>query len=146
MISIHRLWQKRCVGGWLKRQNTLMINYRAYAPSAPSLINMDNGPENDSHRTHFMNRLVEYLKKNEVKLSLVYYSPYHSKYKSIEQVWGVLENHRKGQLLDSAEKTMGLSITMTYSDKKPVAKLRKQNLLKRHKANPGSDTESRRHN
>lgn len=85
-------------------------------------INADNGPENHSRRTQFMRRLVEFAIKKEVNLSLVYYPPYHSKYNPIERVWGVLENHWKGQLLDSIEKTLGLARTMTYNGNNPVVK------------------------
>jgi hypothetical protein len=85
-------------------------------------INMDNGPENNSRRTQFMKRLVDFAVKNEVSLSLVYYPPYHSKYNPVERVWGVLENHWKGQLLDSVEKTLGLAGTMTYNGINPVVK------------------------
>ena len=85
-------------------------------------INADNGPENNSRRTQFMQRLVEFAIKKEVNLSLIYYPPYHSKYNPIERVWGVLENHWKGQLLDSVEKTLGLARTMTYNGNNPIVK------------------------
>jgi len=86
-------------------------------------INADNGPENHSRRTQYLNRLVEFAAKNKVNLSLVYYPPYHSKYNPIERVWGVLENHWNGQLLDTVEKTLGLARTMTYNGSNPVVKL-----------------------
>jgi hypothetical protein len=86
-------------------------------------INTDNGPENNSHRTQFIKRLFEFAKKNEVCISLIYYPPYHSKYNPIERVWGVLENHWRGQLLDSVNKVIGMAKTMTYNGKKPVVKL-----------------------
>ena len=86
-------------------------------------INADNGPENSSRRSQFMKRLVDFAIKNEVSISLIYYPPYHSKYNPIERVWGVLENHWKGQLLDSVEKVIGLARTMKYKDINPVVKL-----------------------
>jgi hypothetical protein len=86
-------------------------------------VNADNGPENNSRRSQFMKRLVEFAKKHEVGISLIYYPPYHSKYNPIERVWGVLENHWKGQLLDSVEKVVGLAKTMKYNGKNPVVKL-----------------------
>lgn len=86
-------------------------------------INADNGPENSSRRTQFIKRLVEFSTNNEVGISLIYYPPYHSKYNPIERVWGVLENHWKGQLLDSIEKVIGLAKTMKYNGKNPVIKL-----------------------
>jgi hypothetical protein len=85
-------------------------------------INADNGPENNSRRSQYMNRLIDFAIKNEVSISLIYYPPYHSKYNPVERVWGVLENHWKGQLLDSVEKVVGLARTMTYNGINPVVK------------------------
>lgn len=86
-------------------------------------INADNGPENSSSRTQFIKRLVDFAKRNEVSISLIYYPPYHSKYNPIERVWGVLENHWNGQLLDHVDKVIGLAKTMTYNGKNPEVKL-----------------------
>ncbi len=83
-------------------------------------INADNGPENNSRRSQFMRRLIDFAIQHEVSISLIYYPPYHSKYNPIERVWGVLENHWKGQILDSVEKILGLARTMTYNDINPV--------------------------
>jgi hypothetical protein len=54
---------------------------------------------------------------------LAYYPPYHSKYNPIERVWGVLENHWNGELLESVEKALGLARTMTYKGIHPVVQL-----------------------
>lgn len=86
-------------------------------------INADNGPENSSRRSQFIKRLVDFSIKNEVNISLIYYPPYHSKYNPIERVWGMLEKHWKGEILDSVEKTLGLARTMSYNAKNPVVKL-----------------------
>ena len=86
------------------------------------VINADNGPDNHSRRTQFMKRLVDFAIENDVCLSLVYYPPYHSKYNPVERVWGVLENHWKGQLLDSIEKALGFARTMTYNGLNPLVK------------------------
>jgi transposase len=87
------------------------------------VINADNGPENNSHRSQFMKRLIEFALKNQVSISLAYYPPYHSKYNPIERVWAVLENHWNGELLNSVEKVLGLARTMKYNGKNPVVKL-----------------------
>lgn len=87
------------------------------------VINLDNGPENNSRRSQFINRLVQFGREASVNISLVYYPPYHSKYNPIERVWGVLENHWKGELLDKVEKVLGLCRTMTWKGKNPVVKL-----------------------
>jgi transposase len=87
------------------------------------VINADNGPENNSHRSQFIKRLIQFARKYRVSISLAYYPPYHSKYNPIERVWAVLENHWNGQLLDSIEKVLGLARTMQYNGINPVVKL-----------------------
>ncbi len=64
------------------------------------LINLDNGPENHSRRTQFMGRLVSLADTVGLTLQLAYSPPYHSKYNPIVRVWGVLEQHWNGTLLD----------------------------------------------
>lgn len=44
------------------------------------VINQDNGPENNSRRTQFMKRIVEFAAKYKLNIRLAYYPPYHSKY------------------------------------------------------------------
>jgi hypothetical protein len=67
------------------------------------LVNLDNGPENNSRRTQFMNRLTQFADEFQIDIQLAYYPPYHSKYNPIERVWGVLEQHWNGSLLDSKD-------------------------------------------
>lgn len=86
-------------------------------------INADNGPDNNSHRTQFMKRLINFAIVHEVSISLIYYPPYHSKYNPVERLWGILENHWKGELLDNVKKVLGLAKTMTYNGIHPVVKL-----------------------
>ncbi len=78
------------------------------------VINADCGSENNSRRTQFIKRMVEFAHHHSITIRLAYYPPYHSKYNSIERVWGVLENHWNGELLDNIEKVLGLARTMTY--------------------------------
>jgi len=86
------------------------------------VINADNGPENSSRRSQFIKRLIEFAHAHEVNISLAYYPPYHSKYNPIERVWGVLENHWNGELLNTVEKALGFARTMTYNKKAPFVK------------------------
>ena len=58
-----------------------------------------------------------------VKIKLAYYPPYHSKYNPIERLWGILENHWNGEVLDTEEKILGLASTMTYNSINPSVKL-----------------------
>ena len=84
------------------------------------LLNQDNGPENHSRRTQFMKRLTAFADAFQVGLDLAYYPPYHSKYNPIERVWGVLEQHWNGQLLESIDTVLNLAQTMTWNGCHPV--------------------------
>lgn len=84
------------------------------------LLNLDNGPENHSRRTQFMKRLTDLVDDFWLTLDLAYYPPYHSKYNPIERVWGVLEQHWNGSLLDTLETVLHFAQTMTYNDVHPV--------------------------
>jgi hypothetical protein len=52
------------------------------------VLNVDNGPENHSHRTQFMARLVAFAQHTGLTIRLAYYPPYHSKDNPIERCWG----------------------------------------------------------
>ena len=84
------------------------------------LINIDNGPESHSRRTQFIKRLVDFVDDAQLKLSLAYYPSYHSKYNPIERVWGVLEQHWNGSLLDSLDTVIEMAKTMTFKGLHPV--------------------------
>jgi hypothetical protein len=78
-------------------------NKRRY-PNITSLqIDLDNGPEIESHRTQFIKRLVEFVDVTKLSIELVYYPPYHSKYNPVEHCWGVLESHWSGALLTDVD-------------------------------------------
>ena len=87
------------------------------------VINLDNGPENHSRRTQFMQRLVEFVRQYHLRVRLAYYPPYHSKYNPIERCWGILENHWNGALLDSIEAVLAFTRTMTWNGVHPVVEL-----------------------
>ncbi len=87
------------------------------------LINADNGSESNGQRTQWLKRLVDFTNKHNVTIRLVYYPPYHSKYNPVERTWGVLENHWRGQLLESVEKTIGLARSMSFRSVKPTVRL-----------------------
>lgn len=83
------------------------------------VINLDNGPENNSHRTQFIKRIVEFSQRNQVEIQLAYYPPYHSKYNPIERLWGILENHWRGDLLESTATVYNFAQSMTYNGVHP---------------------------
>lgn len=84
------------------------------------LINLDNGPENNSRRTQFMARLAQFADSSRLTIQLAYYPPYHSKYNPVERVWGVLEQHWNGHLLDARETIFQLASSMTWKGVTPV--------------------------
>lgn len=87
------------------------------------LLNQDNGPENQSHRTQFMKRIVEFAHRYQLNLRLAYYPPYHSKYNPIERTWGVLEHHWNGNILDEITTVLQFAQTMTWKGQHPVVTL-----------------------
>jgi transposase len=87
------------------------------------VINQDNGPENHSRRTQFMKRLVALGQREQLRIRLAYYPPYHSKYNAVERCWGVLESHWNGTLLDSIETVLRFAGTMTWNGKHPLVRL-----------------------
>jgi hypothetical protein len=87
------------------------------------VLNLDNGPENHSRRTQFMQRLTEFADGFHLTLDLAYYPPYHSKYNPIERVWGVLEKHWNGSLLDSCHTVLQFAQTMTFRGRHPAVQL-----------------------
>jgi len=84
------------------------------------VINQDNGPENHSRRTQFMNRITHFVDYFGTAVQLAYYPPYHSKYNPIERVWGFLEQHWNGSLLDSVETVLNFASSFSFKDVKPV--------------------------
>ena len=87
------------------------------------LLYQDNGPENHSRRTQFMYRMTQLADQTALTIRLAYYPPYHSKYNPIERVWGALEQHWNGSLLDSVEAVVGFAQTMTWQKIAPRVKL-----------------------
>lgn len=83
------------------------------------VVNLDNGPENHSHRTQFMHRLVQFAARFRLTVRLAYYPPYHSKYNPIERCWGILAQHWNGTLLDSLDAVLGFAATMTWKGRRP---------------------------
>jgi Rhodopirellula transposase DDE domain len=87
------------------------------------VLNVDNGPENHSRRTQFMQRLLEFVQDSHLNVRLAYYPPYHSKYNPIERCWGILEQHWNGALLDSVEAVIQYAASMTWKGNHPLVEL-----------------------
>lgn len=96
---------------------------RARLPQVTRLVlNLDNGPENHSRRTQFMQRLTQLADTFQLTIDLAYYPPYHSKYNPIERVWGVLEKHWNGSLMDTCQTVLKFAQSMTFRGLHPVVK------------------------
>ena len=67
-----------------------------------------------------MYRLTQWVDEEGLTIQLAYYPPYHSKYNPIERVWGVLEQHWNGSLLDSLAAVLGFARTLKWKQSKPV--------------------------
>jgi len=97
---------------------------RGYSGSGKTLLlNVDNGSENCSSRTQYIKRMIQFSIDNNTEVILAYYPPYHSKYNPIERVWGVLEKHWNGALLDSIETIHNYIETTTYDAKHLTAEI-----------------------
>lgn len=90
------------------------------------LLNQDNGPENHSRRTQFMQRLAQWVDDEKLAVQLAYYPPYHSKYNPVERVWGVLEQHWNGSLLESLAAVLGFARTLTWKEHTPIVRFVKK--------------------
>ena len=90
------------------------------------VINLDNGPNSSGRRTQFIKRMTEFSDRYNIKVRLIYYPPYHSKYNPIERCWGRLEEHWNGAILNSIEKAIEWAKTMTWKGIKPVVHLCKK--------------------
>jgi Rhodopirellula transposase DDE domain len=97
---------------------------RADFPNIKRLVfDQDNGPENNSHRTQFMARMVSFADSAGIDVRLAYYPPYHSKYNPVERCWAALEKSWNGSLLDSVAAVVGHASNMTWNGVSPVVKL-----------------------
>lgn len=82
------------------------------------LLNADNGPECHSRRTQFMQRICQFTVEQNIGVKLCYYPPYHSKYNPIERVWGGLEQHWNGDILDTKDTVLKFVESFSWGQKK----------------------------
>ena len=90
-------------------------NKHRYRQITKLQIDLDNGPEMESHRTQFIKRMVDWVDKIKLPIELVYYPPYHSKDNPVEHCWGVLECHWSGALLTDLDEVCGGTKSMRWS-------------------------------
>ena len=87
------------------------------------VINLDGGTATRSDRSQFIKRMVELSQGIGLKIRLIYYPPYHSKYNLIERCWAVLENYWNGAILDSVEAALKWASNMTWKGINPIVHL-----------------------
>lgn len=101
--------------------------WRENRPNYPGLeelaIDLDNGIAHRSNRTQFIKRIVKFSQKTQLRIRLIYYPPYHSKYNPIERCWAVLENYWNGGILDSVEAAINWASNMTWKGNHPQVNL-----------------------
>lgn len=102
-----------CLELWWKE------NQQLYLGLEELVIDLDGGSATRSNRTQFIKRMVEFSQKTRLKIKLIYYPPYHSKYNPIERCWAVLENYWNGAILDSVNVALNWASNMTWKGKKP---------------------------
>ena len=95
-------------------------NKAVYSHIKELAVNLDNGPASAGGRTRFIRRITEFADKTGLRIRLVYYPPYHSKYNPIERRWGILEEHWNGEVLNTVGKTISRAKTMTRKGIRPA--------------------------
>lgn len=96
-------------------------------PDYPKLdewvIDLDGGAATRSDRTQFIKRMVKLSQAIGLRIRLIYYPPYHSKYNPIERCWAVLENYWNGTILDSVEAAVKWAANMSWKGVAPMVHL-----------------------
>lgn len=95
-------------------------NRSRYSQIQELVINLDNGPQISGQRTQFLKRMIEFADTTGLKIRLLYYPPYHSKYNPIERCWSSLERHWNGTILDTMQTALRWAATMTWKALHPM--------------------------
>jgi transposase len=98
-------------------------NQSDYTELEELVIDLDGGPAIRSDRTQFIKRIVELSQTIGLRIRLIYYPPYHSKYNPIERCWAALEHYWNGAILDSVETAINWAANMTWQGIKPIVHL-----------------------
>lgn len=84
------------------------------------VIDLDGGSATRSERTQFIKRMVELAQQTQLRIRLIYYPPYHSKYNPVERCWAALENYWNGAILDSVETALQWAANMRWKGATPL--------------------------
>ena len=83
------------------------------------MIYLDNGPNDSASRIQFLKRMMQFANWSGLEIRLVYYPPYHSKYKPVERWRSALERKFCGVLLNCASFMLECARCMTWKSKFP---------------------------
>lgn len=119
-----------CLSAWWQD------NQAQYAHLEELMIDLDGGSATRSDRTQFIKRMVQFSQTTKLRVHLVYYPPYHSKYNPIERCWAALENYWNGTVLNSIETALHWAENMTWKGVSPTVHLLHQNYEKAIKVLP----------
>lgn len=106
-----------CLALWWQEQR------HQYTQLEEWVIDLDGGSATRSDRTQLIKRLVELCQSIQLRIRLIYYPPYHSKYNPIERCWAALENYWNGAILDSVEAAFQWAANMTWKGITPTVHL-----------------------
>lgn len=81
------------------------------------------GQRSELSKRKSVRRMTEFSDKNGLRIRLVCYPPYHSKYNLIERCRGILEEHWNGEIPNSVGKAVEWARTMTWKGVRPVVYL-----------------------
>lgn len=100
------------------------------------MIELDGGSATRSNRSQFIKRIVQLSNETGLKIRLIYYPPYHSKYNPIERCWAALEKYWNGAILDSIATAIEWAANMTWKGINPIVHLVNQTYEKKIKVTP----------
>lgn len=103
-----------CLSEWWKKHEA------DYGDIHEWVIDLDGGSATRSDRTQFIKRMVELAQHTQLRIRLIYYPPYHSKYNPIERCWAALENYWNGAILDSVEAALQWAANMRWKGVTPL--------------------------
>ena len=87
------------------------------------VINLDNGPECNGRRSQFLLRMSEFADLTGMRVRLVYYPPYHSKYNAIERYWAGLEKSWNGYLLSTVSVVLNRAGNFLWKGARTIVRL-----------------------
>lgn len=84
------------------------------------MIDLDNGKSVAGNTKRFLQRMVAFATKIQMKIQMVYYPPYHSKYNMVERFWAALEQYWSPLVLDTISNTIDIAKKVTWKAMNPI--------------------------